>query len=153
MLTTGVVMEIVIIIVMVTGIVAETVNAMGKGTAIVTEIVIVIAETVKGTIGTERDGQTEMEVRGQGLIKRALQFLIPPDVRKADGTIKVYSIDTQIWLVRSTFLQSLTPNLIKLTYLWFSNDPEDTDLHAQVCLIRVRAKLCSKVDLASWYTG
>ncbi len=93
MLTTGVVMEIVIIIVMVTSIVAETVIAMGKGNGIVTEIVIAIAETVKGAIGTERDGQKEMGVRGQGLIKIALQFLIPPNVKKADGTIKVYRIE------------------------------------------------------------
>ncbi len=28
------------------------------------------------------------------------------------------------------------------THLWFSNDPEDSDWHAQVCLIRVRAQLC-----------
>ncbi len=26
--------------------------------------------------------------------------------------------------------------------MWFSNDLEDSDSHAQVCLIRVRAKLC-----------
>lgn len=91
MLTTGVVIESErVIIVMVTGIVGETVIAMGKGTAIVTEIVIVTTETVKGAIGTERDGQKEMAARGQGLIKTALQFLIPPNVRKADGTIKVY---------------------------------------------------------------
>ncbi len=32
--------------------------------------------------------------------------------------------------------------LIKLTFLWFSNDLEDSDSSAQVCLIRVRAKLC-----------
>lgn len=92
MLTTGVVMEKVIIV-MVTGIVGETVIAMGKGTAIVTEIVTAIAETVKGAIGTERDGQNEMGVRGQGLIKTALQFLIPPNARKADGIIKVYRIE------------------------------------------------------------
>ncbi len=30
-----------------------------------------------------------------------------------------------------------------------SNNPEDIDEHAQVCLIRVRAKLYRKVDLAS----
>ncbi len=39
----------------------------------------------------------------------------------------LYTNDTQIWLARSTFLQSLAPTLIKLTYLGFSNDPEDTD--------------------------
>lgn len=93
MLTTGVVMEIVIIIVMATGIVAETAIATGKETGIVTEIVIAIAGTVKGAIGTERDGQKEMGGTGQGLIKTALQFPIPPNVRKADGTIKVYRIE------------------------------------------------------------
>ncbi len=82
-------MEIVIIIT-VTGIVVETVIAMEKGTGIVTEIVTAIAETVKGAIGTERDDQKETGVRGQGLIKTALQFLIPPNLRKADGTIKLY---------------------------------------------------------------
>lgn len=90
MLTTGVVMEKVIIV-MVTDIVGETVIAMGI--AIVIEIVMAIAETGKGAIGTERDGQNEMGVRGQGLIKIALQFLIPPNVRKADGTIKVDRIE------------------------------------------------------------
>ncbi len=79
-----------VIIVTVTGIVAETVIAVEKETGIVTEIIIAIAKTVKGAIGTERDGQKKTGVRGQGLIKRALQFLIPPNVRKADGTIKVY---------------------------------------------------------------
>ncbi len=39
----------------------------------------------------------------------------------------LYISDTQIWLARSTFLQSLAPTLIKLSYLWFSNDPEDID--------------------------
>ncbi len=39
----------------------------------------------------------------------------------------LYIIDIQIWLTRSTFLQSLAPTLINLTYLWFSNDPEDID--------------------------
>ncbi len=48
---------------------------------------------------------------------------------------------------KANALQSLAPTLIKFTYLWFSNDPEDIDWHAQVCLIRVRAKLCRKVDL------
>lgn len=91
-MTTGVIIKRIIIF-MVTGIVGETVIAMGKGTAIVTEIVIVTTETVKGAIGTERDGQKEMGVRSQGLIKTALQFLIPPNVRKADGTIKVYRIE------------------------------------------------------------
>ncbi len=38
-----------------------------------------------------------------------------------------FTSDTQIWLVRSTFLQILAPTLIKLTFLWFSNDPEDID--------------------------
>ncbi len=38
-----------------------------------------------------------------------------------------YSSDPQIWLARSTFLQSLAPTVIKLTYLWFSSDSEDTD--------------------------
>ncbi len=53
----------------------------------------------------------------------------------------------QILPWRANALQSLAPTLIKLAYLWFSNDPEDIDWHAQVCLIRVRAKLCRKVDL------
>ncbi len=35
------------------------------------------------------------------------------------------SVTPQICLMRSTFLQSLAPTLIKLTHLWFSNDPED----------------------------
>lgn len=96
---TGAVMEIVITVT-VTGIVEENENeresvivigiATGKGTAIVTEIGMVIAEMVKGAIGIERDGQKEMRVRSQGLTKTALQFLIPPNVRKADGTIEVY---------------------------------------------------------------
>ncbi len=38
-----------------------------------------------------------------------------------------YGSDTQICLAISTFLQSLAPTLIKLTYLWLSNDPEDID--------------------------
>ncbi len=38
-----------------------------------------------------------------------------------------YIRDPQIWLMKLTFLQSLAPTLIKLTHLWFSNDPEDTD--------------------------
>ncbi len=48
----------------------------------------------------------------------------------------------QIFPWRANLLQSLAPTLIKLTYLWYSNDLEDSDQHAQVCLIRVRAKLC-----------
>ncbi len=40
---------------------------------------------------------------------------------------KDYTSDPQIWLTRSTLMQSLAPTLIKLTYLWFSNDPEDID--------------------------
>ncbi len=39
---------------------------------------------------------------------------------------------------QTLFLESLALTLIKLTHLCFSNDPED----AQVCLIRVRDKLC-----------
>ncbi len=35
------------------------------------------------------------------------------------------SVTPQIWLTRPTFLQSLAPSLIKLTHLWFSNDPVD----------------------------
>ncbi len=38
---------------------------------------------------------------------------------------RLMSVTPQIWLMRSTFLQSLAPALIKLTHLWFSNDPED----------------------------
>lgn len=97
---TGAGMEIVIVTVIVTGIVEESENeresvivtaiATGKGTAIVTEIGMGIAEMVKGAIGTERDGQKEMKVRSQGLTKKALQFLILRNVRKADGTIEVY---------------------------------------------------------------
>lgn len=86
---TGVVMGIVIIVT-VTGTVVETVIAMGKGTVIViaTEIAMVTVETVTEVIGTERDGQTEMRGIGQGLIKKALPFLMPPNVRKVDGTIR-----------------------------------------------------------------
>ncbi len=40
---------------------------------------------------------------------------------------QIRASDTQIWLARSTFLQSLAPTLIKPTYLWFSNDPEDIE--------------------------
>ncbi len=36
-----------------------------------------------------------------------------------------HNSDPQIWLARSTLLQSLAPTLIKLTYLGSSNDPED----------------------------
>ncbi len=54
---------------------------------------------------------------------------------------------------KANALQSLAPTLIKFTYLWFSNDPEDIDWHAQVCLIRVRAKLCRKVDLVGQIWG
>lgn len=39
----------------------------------------------------------------------------------------VYSRDPRIWFARSTLLQSLAPTRIKFTYLWLSNDPEDTD--------------------------
>lgn len=59
MLTTGVIVEIVIIVT-VAGKVVESVIATQRGTVIVTEIVTVIAETVKGAIRTERDGQKEM---------------------------------------------------------------------------------------------
>jgi len=38
-------------------------------------------------------------------------------------------------------LWSLAQNPIKLIYLGFSSDPEDLDWLAQVCLIRVGAKL------------
>lgn len=88
MLKKGVVMGIVIIV-MVTGTVGTgTVIVMGKGTVIVivTEIAMAIVETVKEVIGTERDAQKEMWQIG--LIKTALQFLIPQNVRKVDGTIK-----------------------------------------------------------------
>ncbi len=51
------------------------------------------------------------------------------------------------------FLQSLAPTLIKLTEPWFSNDPEDIDYHAQVCLIRVGDKLCRTVDLRIPHRG
>ncbi len=37
--------------------------------------------------------------------------------------------------------------LLKPTYLRFSRDPEDLDELAQVCLIRVEAKLCSALAL------
>ncbi len=47
----------------------------------------------------------------------------------------------QIFPWRSNLLQSLAPTLIKLT-CDFSNDPEDSDLHAHVCLIRDSAELC-----------
>ncbi len=41
--------------------------------------------------------------------------------------VMAYTSDTQIWLTRCTSLQSLAPTLIKLIYLWLSNDPEDID--------------------------
>ncbi len=53
---------------------------------------------------------------------------------------RVYSRVPQIFPWRANLLQSLAPTLIKLTYLWFSN-LEDSD-YTQLCLIRVRAKLC-----------
>ncbi len=53
--------------------------------------------------------------------------------------ITVYGKVPQIFPWRSNLLQSWAPTLIKLTYLWVSNDLEDS---AQLCLIRVTAKLC-----------
>ncbi len=43
---------------------------------------------------------------------------------------------------RSNLLQSLAPTPDQTHLAVFSNDLKDSDSHAQVCLIRVRAKLC-----------
>ncbi len=56
-------------------------------------------------------------------------------------TFRIYGRVPQIFPWRSNLPQSLAPTLIKCTYLWISNDLEDSDLHSQLCLIRVRAKL------------
>ncbi len=48
-------------------------------------------------------------------------------VRGFDSHITMYTRVPQIFPWRSNLLQSLAPTLIKLTYLWFSNDLEDSD--------------------------
>ncbi len=41
--------------------------------------------------------------------------------------IEFYTRVPQIFPWKANLLQSLGPTLIKLTYLWFSNDLEDSD--------------------------
>ncbi len=59
-----------------------------------------------------------------GIYMRAHQFCI---IEWVVLNVMAYTSDTQIWLTRCTSLQSLAPTLIKLIYLWLSNDPEDID--------------------------
>ncbi len=68
--------------------------------------------------------------------------------KKTAHKILVYrlmSVTPQIWLVRSTFLQSLAPTLIKLTHLWFSNDPD-----AMLRCVWLRLELNSAGKWISW---
>jgi len=65
-------------------------------------------------------------------------------------SVMLWARVSQTWSWRAAVLQSLAPTLVKHTYLWLSTDPEDLDELAQVCLIRVGAKLCRTVTLQVW---
>ncbi len=76
-------MEIVIIIVMVTGIVAETVNAMGKGTAIVTEISHSDSRNGEGN-HRDREGRSERDGgERSGTHKESFAVPDPPRRKKS----------------------------------------------------------------------